>query len=122
VFEFERGVRLSTWLHLLATHAARDHVRAVSRGRPSALEGGAHFEASDGGCSGPLAALLAKEELTQASSALAAFSDKDRQLVDLLLVQGQRPEQVASAMNISVKTVYTKKHKLVTRLQRVMKN
>jgi RNA polymerase sigma-70 factor (ECF subfamily) len=122
VFEFERGVRLSTWLHLLATHAARDHVRAASRGRPITLGCSRWCQTSDEGSAGPLAALLAKEELSQASSALARFSDKDRQLVDLLIVQGQAPEQVASAMNISVKTVYTKKHKLVSRLQRVMGN
>ncbi|MEY4510038.1 MAG: hypothetical protein RLZZ450_2160 [Pseudomonadota bacterium] len=122
VFEFERGVRLSTWLHLLATHAARDHVRSVSRARPVAMGWGGLYEVSDEGSSGPLATLLAKEELTQATSALEHFSDKDRQLVDLLLVQGRPPEQVATVMNISIKTVYTKKHKLVNRLQKVMGN
>ena len=122
VFEFGRGVRLSTWLHLLATNAARDHARAALRNRLSLQRDGGPFELSDDGRSGPLTELLAKEALTQASSALEQLSDKDRQLLDLLMVQGHAPDQVAAAMNISVKTVYTKKHKLVHRLQRALRN
>jgi RNA polymerase sigma-70 factor, ECF subfamily len=117
VFEFDRGVRLSSWIGLLATNAARDYVRAASR-RPTATL--AKMEALEDCGASPLANLLTKEAADRVLATLDRLSPRDRQLVHLLLLQEQPPEQVAAAMNISVKTVYTKKHKLVQRLTEVL--
>ena len=47
---------------------------------------------------------------------LADFSERDRRFVELYYGAGLLPEEVAAAMNISVKTVYSKKNKLRTKL------
>lgn len=121
VFSFERGVQLSSWINMLATHAARDYMRSVSRKRALVTLGSERVDEShDASLCGPLHTLLAKEALADAWSALAHFSDRDRELFELLIMQDLPPEQVAHTMNISVKTVYTKKHKLMQRLQRAM--
>lgn len=119
VFQLERGVRLSTWIHLLASNAARDYLRAA-RSRLAIQRAAAAQDAPEEQAPSPFSALLAKESLSRMAAVLAAFSVRDRQLVDLLLVQRRSPEQVALAMNISVKTVYTKKHKLAHRLRGAM--
>jgi len=121
VFEHDRGVRLSTWIGLLATNAARDHVRAAVR-RPSSTSSVTAFDLLEDGRAGPLTELLNKEAMAAVLSTIESLPRKDRQLVQLLFVQAQRPEQVAETMNISVKTVYTKKHKLIHRLQHSLRS
>ena len=51
------------------------------------------------------------------SIALRALSQKDQQFVQLYYMDGLSAEEVAAAMCVSVKTVYSKKHKIRTRLQ-----
>src|SRR6185295_9018723 len=60
--------------------------------------------------------LLEKERWTYLNGLLADFSDKDRRFVELYYGHGLLPEEVAAAMGISVKTVYSKKNKLRTKL------
>lgn len=120
VFEFGRGVRLTTWVSLLAANAARDHVRAAFR-RPSPVTSTTgSFEALEDESSGPLANLLTKEAIGRVACTVDTLSQKDRKLIHLLFVKAQAPEQVAAEMNISIKTVYTKKHKLIHRLQQAL--
>ncbi|MEM1418482.1 MAG: sigma-70 family RNA polymerase sigma factor, partial [Myxococcota bacterium] len=52
--------------------------------------------------------------------ALQSFSAKDRAFVRLYYVDGMSPEEVAAEMNVSVKTVYSKKHKIRCRLERAL--
>jgi len=114
-FEPERGHKLSTWIGLLATNAAWDYLRSVAR-QPAR---GSNMEAEDVSCSepDPYAALAAKEEWKRVSETLREFSDKDRTFVELFFLQGRSPEQIADEMQISVKTVYSKKHKIRCRLE-----
>jgi RNA polymerase sigma-70 factor (ECF subfamily) len=51
---------------------------------------------------------------------LEGFSPKDRLFVALYFDQGLDAEEVAQRMSISVKTVYSKKHKIRTRLERLL--
>ncbi|MET0286851.1 MAG: sigma-70 family RNA polymerase sigma factor [Polyangiales bacterium] len=120
VFEFERGVRLSSWIHLLATNAARDHLRVVMRHRRRLSLNDTLVDVPDDWGTGPLGRLLANELLERVESTLECMSDKDRQLMDLLVVRGEDPSRVAQTMNISVKTVYTEKHKLMRRLREAL--
>jgi RNA polymerase sigma-70 factor (ECF subfamily) len=114
-FEPERGHRLSTWVGLLATNAAWDYLRSLSR-QP---QRGNALEAEDVSCHNPdpFHALAAKEEWTRVRDLLSSFSEKDRTFVDLFFLQGRTPEQIADEMQISVKTVYSKKHKIRCRLE-----
>ncbi|HLV64348.1 MAG TPA: sigma-70 family RNA polymerase sigma factor [Polyangiaceae bacterium] len=113
-FSPNRGARFGTWLGLLATNAAHDflrrgrrHTRCESLDRAEAL-GSSALDPSE------LAAL--RERARRLRDALAELSDKDREFVSLYFGEGLEPEEVAARMQISVKTVYTKKHKLRGRL------
>jgi len=117
-FEPERGHRLSTWVGLLATNAAWDYLRSLSR-QP---QRGNAVEAEDVSCANPdpFHALAAKEEWDRVRDMLSSFSEKDRMFVDLFFLQGRTPEQIAEEMQISVKTVYSKKHKIRCRLEHAL--
>jgi RNA polymerase sigma-70 factor (ECF subfamily) len=114
-FEFERGHKLSTWLVMLATHAAWDHVRASSRHRLLLSEIGRgeppHSDLD------ALGVLNARESFCRLVRVCAALRPRDKQFFDLLYVRCASPEEIAAEMGISVKTVYTKKHKVLARLE-----
>lgn len=114
-FEPERGTRLGTWLGLLATHTAYDFLRSVRR----------HPRHDDLTCAealvsempDPSDAALLREQARLLCQALSELSVKDREFVELYYGLGLEPEEVAQRMGISIKTVYTKKHKLQARLE-----
>jgi RNA polymerase sigma-70 factor (ECF subfamily) len=54
--------------------------------------------------------------LGQLEQTLGSFSKRDQLFVSLYYLEEREPEEIAEIMGISVKTVYTKKHKLRTRL------
>ncbi len=93
-FEPERGNKLSSWVGMLATNCAWDYLRRVARQ--------------------PQCTTLADAEH------LGSFSKKDRVFVRLYYVDGLTPEEVAERMSISVKTVYSKKHKIRCRIQKAL--
>ena len=113
-FDAERGHRLGTWIAMLATNATWDYLRRISRSPTpdnSAEADGIHCLAPD-----PFTTLAAKEEWRRVQETLHGFSERDRTFVDLLFLQGRSAEQIAKALQISVKTVYSKKHKIRCRL------
>jgi RNA polymerase sigma-70 factor (ECF subfamily) len=113
-FAPERGSKLGTWLGMLATHAAYDFLRGV-RKLPRAIE---LTEAEELANEAPDASELTlnRERASRVSAALAEFTRKDREFVDLYFGEGLDPDEVARRMGISVKTVYSKKHKIQRRL------
>ena len=117
-FDPERGNKLSTWLGLLASHTAYDFLRSARREpRRAALS-----EAEDL-CStlpDPCESALMRERAGLVSQLLAHFTDKDRTFIQLYFGEGLAPEMVAERLNISVKTVYSKKHKIQARLQTLL--
>ena len=62
--------------------------------------------------------LLDKERWSHLNDILSDFSDKDRQFLDLFYARGMEAEEVAAEMQISLKTVYSKNHKIRTHLRR----
>jgi RNA polymerase sigma-70 factor (ECF subfamily) len=113
-FAPERGCKLGTWLGLLATHSAYDYLRTL-RHAPRVLE---LTEADEVVSELPDAAELALrgERAARVSALLAAFTAKDREFFELYFGEGLEPDEVAERMGISVKTVYSKKHKIQRRL------
>lgn len=113
-FAPERGSKLGTWLGLLATHSAYDFLRGVRK----IPRGGDLGEAEELASDSPDAAELTlnHERASRVSAALAEFTRKDREFVDLYFGEGLDPDEVARRMGISVKTVYSKKHKIQRRL------
>lgn len=114
-FEAGRGSRLSTWLGLLATNAAYDYLRAVRRQVPRVPLTEAIATSAD--APSPYEEVEQRQRSRMVASMMRQLSAKDRQFVALYFDRGMSPEDVASLMNISVKTVYSKKHKIQSRLE-----
>lgn len=111
--------RLSTWIGYLAVNCATSHIRGL-HGEPRRfsvddLRDDAVFR-FDGLVPTPLELLEAKESLQITAEALADLSEKDRELLTLSFDEGLEVEEIAARMQISVSTVYTKRHKIRSRL------
>lgn len=113
-FDAERGNKLSSWVGMLATNAAWDYLRTVAR-QPQCTEL-ADAENIGEVDSDPYEKLLEKERWGRIDQTLRSFSAKDQVFVRLYYMDGLSPEEVAEEMSISVKTVYSKKHKIRCRL------
>jgi RNA polymerase sigma-70 factor, ECF subfamily len=110
-----RGARLGSWLGLLAKNAAHDFLRSNARRNVTDPvddigELGAADQAS------PLDEMLRDEHKARVERLLAEVTERDRELFVLIVLRGLSVDEVATAMGISPKTVYTKKHKLLHRL------
>lgn len=112
-YKQERGTKFSTWLGMLSTHAAYDYLRAHRR---EPMMETLNWDAAEESTPSPFDACAAREEANALTELLAGFSAKDRQFVILYFGEGLSPEDVAREMGISVKTVYSKKHKIRARL------
>jgi RNA polymerase sigma-70 factor (ECF subfamily) len=112
-FDPTRGSRLSSWLRLLATHAAYDFLR---RRRRDANGDDAITESIASGDPDPFTCCLVREQAQRMSDLMAGLSERDQQFVQLYFGEGLEAEEVAERMGISIKTVYTKKHKISARL------
>jgi len=117
-FQPERGNKLGSWIGLLATNAAWDHLRRTSRQPPCSDV----YEAAELGsdATSPFEETVRRERIELVSETLSAFSEKDQEFVRLYFMEGLTPETVAERMEISVKTVYSKKHKIRCRLERAL--
>lgn len=114
-FSFDRGNKLSSWIGLLATNTAWDYLRSLAR-QPQCSELG---EVEELGTlyETPYEQLADRQRWELVNETLRGFSKKDRVFVRLYYVDGLTPEQIAEEMRISVKTVYSKKHKIRCRLE-----
>ena len=117
-FEPSRGNKLGTWLGMLATHCAYDYLRSVRR-EPSAVCL-TEAETLSSEHQDPCESAMLSERAKLVRDLLADFSDKDRQFVALYYGDGLTPEHVAERLGISVKTVYSKKHKIQRKLSEIV--
>ncbi|WP_438020722.1 sigma-70 family RNA polymerase sigma factor [Sorangium sp. So ce315] len=118
-FDPERGTRLSSWIGTLAVRCAYDHLRGARRSPRCAPLDDAAVELP---CERPSPQEHAerRERAALVGQVLHDFSDKDREFVALYFGEGLPPEQIAERMRISVKTVYTKRHKIQSRLEAML--
>lgn len=116
-FSADRGIRLSTWLGMLASHAAYDFLRRRRR-EPQRDEYDADSLVSDSPDPFILCELRERSRLVEA--AVRDFTAKDREFLELYYGEGLEADQVAARMGISVKTVYSKKHKIQGRLEALL--
>lgn len=113
-----RGSSLSTWVAMLAMHCAYDYLRSLRR-EPFRVAL-ADAERVGSPQPDPSEQCSARQTTERLMLALQGFSAKDQQFVHLYFGKGLGAEQVADRMGISVKTVYTKKHKIRQRLESMM--
>ncbi|GAB5542641.1 MAG: hypothetical protein SangKO_024010 [Sandaracinaceae bacterium] len=117
-FDPERGNKLSSWVGMLATNCAWDYLRGVARQpQTTTLADAEQIGSID---DSPFEDVLEKERWAVVNEVLGTFSEKDRDFVRLYYVDGLTPEEIAEEMEISVKTVYSKKHKIRCRLQKAL--
>lgn len=117
-FQPERGNKLSSWIGLLATNTAWDYLRQVAR-QPQCT-GLTDAEEIRTTRPDPYQQMVDKERWGLVNDTLREFSKKDRIFVRLYFVDGLTPEEIAEEMRISVKTVYSKKHKIRCRLEEAL--
>jgi RNA polymerase sigma-70 factor (ECF subfamily) len=103
---------------LLATHAAYDFLR--SRRRDPRADDLVDTEQLRASSPPPDEMCETQQRARWVADLLREFSDKDREFMSLYYGEGLAPEQVALEMGISVKTVYSKKHKIQTRLETII--
>jgi RNA polymerase sigma-70 factor, ECF subfamily len=117
-FDAERGTRLGSWICALAVNCAYDYLRGARRAPCAATLDEAEVLSCD--LPSPYEHVEHRERAELVTEVLRAFSDKDREFVTLYFGEGLPPEQVAERMRISVKTVYSKKHKIQSRLEAML--
>ncbi len=113
-FEAERGTRLGTWLRVLSTNATYDYLRTIRREpcRGNVSETDLLSSRSPD----PLQLAEARQRAEVVTVLLSGFSSRDQEFMMLYYGEGLSPEAIAETLGISVKTVYTKKHKIRSRL------
>ena len=117
-FDPERGNRFSSWIGLLAINAAYDYLRTLKREPQKECITEAMELVAD--LPDPFELTSEHERASIAQATLADFSEKDRTFAALYFGEGMDPQDIAERMNISVKTVYSKKHKIQSRLESVL--
>ena len=117
-FQPERGVRFSTWIAMLASHTAYDFLRKKRREPRADVE----YEAESVACEAPdpfsVCELMERTRLVEKLA--EELTQKDREFLELYYAEGLEPTEVAARMGISVKTVYSKKHKIQGRLEALL--
>ena len=118
-YDPNRGSKLGSWIGLLSINTAYDYLRVTTR-RPilDRIDGAPEGETTRD----PLDDVLEKERWVYLEGMLKDFSERDRDFVALYYGSGMEPEQIAEKMQISIKTVYSKKNKIRNRLVSLVKH
>jgi RNA polymerase sigma-70 factor, ECF subfamily len=103
---FRGGARFSTWLYQVTRNAARDAYRRRAR-RVRAMErmrqlGDAPAQSAD-----PAAEVELQETLGAARAALARLPERQREVFDLVELQGYEAHEVARLLGVSAPTART---------------
>ncbi len=117
LYDPTRGTKLSSWVGMITINCAYDHLRALGR-RPSLDRIDGIVDPGDDVERSPLEVLMEKERWDSLNNLLSSFSERDRTFLELYYRDGMDPIKVAEAMKISLKTVYSKKHKIRASLHR----
>jgi RNA polymerase sigma-70 factor (ECF subfamily) len=68
----------------------------------------------------PFEAAAQQERAEMAARVMEGFSERDRTFAALYFGEGMEPHEIARSMKISVKTVYSKKHKIQSKLEAIV--
>jgi RNA polymerase sigma-70 factor (ECF subfamily) len=117
-FDPARGNRLGSWLGLLATHCTYDYLR--SRRREPRFEEIPESLAESRNAADPFSVCAQREQARIVVELMETFSDKDRRFIELFYGEALAPDVIARRLKISVKTVYSKKHKIQGRLESLL--
>ena len=116
-----RGTKLGSWIGMISVNAAYDFLRGAGR-RPLLDKTDGTLDPHEECDRTPLDELIEKERWEHLNGLLADFTDKDRTFVELYYQKGLEADEIAAEMQISLKTVYSKKHKIRAHLVRCLQN
>jgi RNA polymerase sigma-70 factor (ECF subfamily) len=119
IYNPARGTKLGSWIGMLSVNAAYDYLRCAGR-RPLLDKVDGALDPHQECDRTPLDQLIEKERWTHLNGLLAEFTDKDRTFVELYYHKGLEADEIAAEMQISLKTVYSKKHKIRAHLVRCL--
>jgi RNA polymerase sigma-70 factor (ECF subfamily) len=119
IYNPARGTKLGSWIGMISVNAAYDFLRGVGR-RPVLDKVDGAVDVHEDCDRTPLDQLIEKERWQHLNSLLSDFTDKDRTFVELYYHKGLEAEEIAAEMQISLKTVYSKKHKIRAHLMRCL--
>jgi len=113
-YDPNRGSKLGSWIGLITINTAYDHLRTTAR-QPvlDRIDGALDREDN---CPSPLDQVLDNERYRRLNRLAMDFSARDQRFLELYYGHGLQPAEVARVMNISVKTVYSKKNKIRNKL------
>lgn len=114
-----RGTKLGSWIGMISVNAAYDFLRGVGR-RPLLDKLDGVVDPHEDSDRSPLDLLIEKERWDHLNDLLSDFTEKDRTFVQLYYQQGLEADEIAAEMQISLKTVYSKKHKIRAHLVRCL--
>jgi RNA polymerase sigma-70 factor (ECF subfamily) len=120
-FEGRNGSKLSTYLWVVASRCAVDHLRKLSR-RPSSdvcIDDSLY----DPAClrERPDEALESTERAAVMEDILSTLNEDDRRFVYLYYELELLPEEVAARLDVTVSTVYSKKNRLKSKLGKIFR-
>lgn len=121
IYNPSRGTKLGSWIGMISVNAAYDFLRSAGR-RPLLDKVDGQIDPHEESDRTPLDQLIEKERWSHLNGLLADFTDKDRTFVELYYQKGMEADEIAAEMQISLKTVYSKKHKIRAHLVRCLSN
>lgn len=119
IYNPARGTKLGSWIGMISVNAAYDYLRCAGR-RPLLDKVDGVIDPHEECDRTPLDQLIEKERWSHLNGLLADFTDKDRTFVELYYEKGLEADEIAAEMRISLKTVYSKKHKIRAHLVRCL--
>ncbi len=119
IYNPARGMKLGSWIGMLSVNAAYDFLRSAGR-RPLLDKVDGAIDPHEECDRTPLDQLIEKERWDHLNGLLSDFTEKDRMFVELYYQKGLEADEIAAEMQISLKTVYSKKHKIRAHLVRCL--
>ena len=119
IYNPARGTKLGSWIGMISVNAAYDFLRSAGR-RPLLDKIDGNVDPHEECDRTPLDQLIEKERWDHLNELLSDFTDKDRTFVELYYQKGMEADEIAAEMQISLKTVYSKKHKIRAHLVRCL--
>jgi RNA polymerase sigma-70 factor (ECF subfamily) len=119
IYNPSRGTKLGSWIGMISVNAAYDFLRSAGR-RPLLDKVDGSIDPHEDCDRTPLDMLIEKERWSHLNEMLSEFTDKDRTFVELYYQKGMEADEIAAEMQISLKTVYSKKHKIRAHLVRCL--
>ena len=121
IYNPARGTKLGSWIGMISVNAAYDFLRSAGR-RPLLDKVDGALDPHEEADRTPLDLLIEKERWGHLNDLLSDFTEKDRMFVELYYQKGMEADEIAAEMQISLKTVYSKKHKIRAHLVRCLQS